>query len=194
MITIEGATPQHRALVPSLASILKQIAERRLPKAFDYHRVPAPWTQIRLLRLLARLCKGDQAASAQAWAVVGEAMAAAAGAGATAGHAVAAEAVKTAAAMAPHPPLLAAASRIVGGLLASPSRNLRWAGVDALGALVRGPAAVARRGEEPPVVAEGHQLAVIDCLEDGDDSLRSATLDLLAAMAARPTWARSPTS
>ena len=80
-ITIEGPTPQLRALVPSLASILKQIAERRLPKAFDYHRVPAPWTQIRLLRLLARLCRGDRGASAQAWAVVGEAMSAAASAG-----------------------------------------------------------------------------------------------------------------
>ena len=178
-----GPTPQLRALVPSLASILKQIAERRLPRAFDYHRVPAPWTQIRLLRLLARLCRGDRNASSQAWAVVGEAMVAAAGAGATAGHAVAAEAVKTAAAMAPHPPLLAAASRIVGGLLASPSRNLRWAGVDALGALVRGPAASASGSGGVSAVAEGHQLAVIDCLEDGDDSLRAATLDLLAAMA-----------
>lgn len=50
-------------LVPSFVSILKQIIERRLPRDFDYHKVPAPWMQIKLLKLLALLGKDDQSAS-----------------------------------------------------------------------------------------------------------------------------------
>ena len=50
-------------LVPSLVSILKQVADHRLPREYDYHRVPAPWIQMHLLRMLAVLGRGDRAAS-----------------------------------------------------------------------------------------------------------------------------------
>ncbi len=38
-------------LVSSFVSILKQIIEHRLPNDYAYHRMPAPWTQIQLLRI-----------------------------------------------------------------------------------------------------------------------------------------------
>ncbi|CAN0476291.1 unnamed protein product, partial [Scytosiphon promiscuus] len=41
----------------------KQITEHRLPRDFDYHRMPAPWIQMRLLRILALLGKADRATS-----------------------------------------------------------------------------------------------------------------------------------
>ena len=52
-----------RDLVPHLVSILKQIVEHRLPKDFDYHRIPAPWIQMNLLRILAVLGRGDKSSS-----------------------------------------------------------------------------------------------------------------------------------
>ena len=52
-----------RDLVPHLVSILKQIVEHRLPKDFDYHRIPAPWVQMNLLRILSVLGRGDKASS-----------------------------------------------------------------------------------------------------------------------------------
>jgi len=53
--------PPPQDLVPSFVSILKQITEHRLPRDFDYHRMPAPWIQMRLLRILALLGRADRA-------------------------------------------------------------------------------------------------------------------------------------
>ena len=50
-------------LIPSFVSILKQITEHRLPSSFDYHRMPAPWIQIKLLKVLSSLGASDQRAS-----------------------------------------------------------------------------------------------------------------------------------
>lgn len=36
----------YRNLIPSFVSILKQITDGKLPKAFDYHKVPAPFIQV----------------------------------------------------------------------------------------------------------------------------------------------------
>ena len=59
----EADPKSQKDLVPSFVSILKQVAEHRLPSSFDYHRMPAPWIQIKLLQLLATLGTADQAAS-----------------------------------------------------------------------------------------------------------------------------------
>ncbi|KIY99624.1 AP-4 complex subunit epsilon-1 [Monoraphidium neglectum] len=172
----------YRALIPSLTSILKQartflrraqllVAEHRLPKSYDYHRFPAPFIQIKLLRVLAKLGAGDKAASDNMAAVVAGALKRASG-GQTIGNAIIYEAVRTITAIYPSPQLLAAAAEAVTGLLRSSSHNLRYCGLDALAGITR----------TSPKYAMEHQVAVIDCLEDPDDTLKLKTLELLATM------------
>jgi hypothetical protein len=65
-----------------------------------------------------------------------------------------------------------AAAEMVSGFLKSTSHNLRYVGIDSLARVVRINAKY----------AADHQLAVIDCLEDPDDTLKKKTLELLYKM------------
>lgn len=49
-----------------------QAAEGKLGRAYEYHRAPAPFVQLELLRLLALLGRGDKGASENMYAVVAE--------------------------------------------------------------------------------------------------------------------------
>jgi AP-4 complex subunit epsilon-1 len=96
-------------LVPSLVSILKQIGDHRLPSDYDYHRVPAPWMQIQLVRILGILGRGDAQASAGMYEIVRETMKKA-DTGINAGYAIAYECIKTIVSIYPNPTLLDSAA------------------------------------------------------------------------------------
>lgn len=49
LVSVDVST--YKDLVVSFVSILKQVAERRLPKAYDYHQMPAPFIQVRNILL-----------------------------------------------------------------------------------------------------------------------------------------------
>ncbi|KAG8054217.1 hypothetical protein GUJ93_ZPchr0001g33102 [Zizania palustris] len=101
---------------------------RRLPTSYDYHQMPAPFIQIKLLKILA------------VWVVVISKQ--------------------------------VDISETTSKFLKSDSHNLKYMGIDALGRLIK----------INPDIAEEHQLAVIDCLEDPDDTLKRKTFELLYKM------------
>lgn len=43
-----------------MVNILRQVIERRLPNSYEYHGIPSPWLQIRILKILALLGAGNQ--------------------------------------------------------------------------------------------------------------------------------------
>ncbi|KAL7164612.1 hypothetical protein ACSBR2_040498 [Camellia fascicularis] len=66
LITIDANS--YKDLVISFVSILKLVAERRLPKIYEYHQMAAPFIQIKLRKILALLDSGDKKAS-ECWNV-----------------------------------------------------------------------------------------------------------------------------
>ncbi|CAL1386704.1 unnamed protein product [Linum trigynum] len=158
-------------LVVSFVSILKQVAEHRLPKAYDYHQLPAPFIQIRLLKILALLGSGDKQASEQMYTVVGDIFRKC-DSSSNIGNAVIYQCICCVSSIHPNPKLLESAADQIARFLKSDSHNLKYLGIDALGRLIK----------LSPEIAEQHQLAVIDCLEDPDDTLKRKTFELLHKM------------
>eukprot|EP00536_Pseudo-nitzschia_multiseries_P008306 jgi/Psemu1/296860/fgenesh1_pm.209_\ len=160
-----------KPLIPSLVSILKQIAERRLPEEFNYHRVPAPWMQIRVVRILCLLGQADAEASSGMYEVLNETMKQA-DIGINAGYAIVYECIKCITKIYPNPKLLDAAGGAIARFIESRSNNLKYLGVTGLAMIV----------ETHPQYAAQHQMSVMDCLEDPDETLQRKTLDLLYRM------------
>jgi len=166
-------------LVKSLVHVLTQIVDRRLPKSYDNHRAPAPFLQIKILKMLALLGQGDKAASSQMHPAL-IACIKSANSGTGIGNALVYECVRTAIAIHPDPQLLAASAAMVAhflnsshaGVAATAVNNLKYVALDALGGIV----------QIDPSYGEKHQLSVIDCLEDPDETLKKKTLELLYRM------------
>ena len=109
---IQDNAAAFKDLVPSFVSILKQLVDHRLPREFDYHRIPAPWIQMDLLKILALLGRGDQASSEGMYEVLVDVMRRA-DTGINVGYAIVYETVRTVTTIYPNPLLLDAAATAI---------------------------------------------------------------------------------
>ena len=159
-MTLKNPLP-FKDLVPSLVSILKQIIEHRLPSEFDYHRLPAPWLQMKLIRILAILGKGDKSSSEGMYAILADTIKRA-DTGINAGFAVVYEVVKCVTTIYPNPQLLDGAANAISRFMESNNHNLKYLGVTGLSRIVK----------EHPKYAAQHQMAVVECLGDPDETLQ----------------------
>ncbi|XP_027345535.1 AP-4 complex subunit epsilon-like isoform X2 [Abrus precatorius] len=144
----------YKDLAVSFVSILKQVAEHRLPKSYDYHQMPAPFIQIKLLKILALLGSGDKHSSEHMYTVIGDIIRKG-DSSSNIGNAILYECICCVSSIYPSAKLLEAAADVIARFLKSDSHNLKYMGIDALGRLIK----------TSPHIAEQHQLAVIDCLE-----------------------------
>jgi len=161
----------HKNLTSSFVSVLKQVIDRRLPKSYEYHKTPAPFVQIKLLKILAILGAHDKATSSEMYAVLEDTLERASTKNQI-GNALVYETVRTITSIYPHPQLLAQCALVISRFIKSANNNLKYVGLNALACIVN---------VNPSYAAE-HQMAVVDCLEDPDETLRKKTLDLLYKM------------
>ena len=153
----------------NLTGLQKQILEKRL-NYYDYQKIPEPYMQIGVLRIIGLMCRNDKKLSEEVYATLEKTLSRADNLGTDVSHSVVYEAVLAACKVFPHGPLLDAASLAIAKFLSnSGSQNTVYLGINALRALT----------EVESKYIQDHHLFVVNCLESKDDSIRRITLDLL---------------
>ncbi|XP_066270284.1 AP-4 complex subunit epsilon-1-like [Branchiostoma lanceolatum] len=168
---IKEDAEKHRDLTNTFACIMKQVIGGKLTNDFTYHSVPAPWIQVQLLRIMGMLGAGHKKNSEQIYAVLDETLDKSE-INHNIGYAVLYECVRTVTAIHPNPALLEKAAERIGRFLRSNNNNLRYLGITALTSML----------PVLPGVAGEHQMVVIECLDDPDETLQRKTLDFLYRM------------
>ncbi|KAI7993369.1 AP-4 complex subunit epsilon [Camellia lanceoleosa] len=166
LITIDANS--YKDLVISFVSILKLVAERRLPKIYEYHQMAAPFIQALVSLSLILGFYGEVWTELfnceHMYTVVGDIMRKC-DSSSNIGNAVLYQCICCVSSIHPNPKLLDAAADAISKFLKSGSHNLKYMGIDALGRLIK----------ISPEIA-------IDCLEDPDNTLKRKTFELLYKM------------
>lgn len=65
---------KYKEILKILVSHHNKILDAKLPRDYDFTRIPAPWMQIKILQLYGVLCKGDKALSEEVYNVIEKAL------------------------------------------------------------------------------------------------------------------------
>ncbi|EFA81397.1 adaptin N-terminal domain-containing protein [Heterostelium album PN500] len=175
------AAPSIVNLIPSFNSILKQVAEGRLPRHYLYHGVPNPWLQVYLLKILENLYITTASSSPDKKKQISDLISPTVNFTLeqslkfknNAGYSIVYESIRVLTVVAHQDAaLLESAIKNISVLLSHRYNNLRYLGINALSSIV----------QISPRSVTGHQLEVIECLESRDETLKRKSLDLLYRM------------
>jgi len=86
---VKKSPADFKDLANSFVVILRQIVEHRLPREYDYHRMPAPWIQMKILEILSYLGADDKSASETMYDIISQVLKRADDAGSNIGYALA---------------------------------------------------------------------------------------------------------
>eukprot|EP01127_Copromyxa_protea_P006693 TRINITY_DN16695_c0_g1_i1.p1 TRINITY_DN16695_c0_g1~~TRINITY_DN16695_c0_g1_i1.p1 ORF type:complete len:1212 (-),score=327.62 TRINITY_DN16695_c0_g1_i1:36-3392(-) len=168
---IDDSPRDYKSLIPSLVSIQQQVMERCLSRDFDYNGIPSPWIQIKIIRLLSKLGKDDKESSQMIYEIISETLRRS-DIGIPAGHAIVYECAAAITHIYPNGTLLDVAAESITKFIGSNDNNLKYLGLKALNDIIK----------INPKYALQHQVAVIECLNDPDETIQRMTLELLYTM------------
>lgn len=127
-----------------------------MPREYDYHRMPAPWIQTRVLECMGYLGRDDEKTSKQMYDIISLVLKRSDDMGINIGYALVYQCLKTILMIYPHPPLYELASQTISRFLSSESHNLKYIGISGLSSIV----------VVDPKYTLNYQTMVVDCLED----------------------------
>ena len=157
-------------LLKQVINIQKQILDKRMAY-YDYQKIPEPFTQIKILRIIANLVQNDKKLSDEVYTTLEKTLSRADNLNTDVSYALVYETVLTITKVFPNKNLLDQASSAISKFL-NPSlnnSNMVYLGIIALKYVT----------EIDAKYIQQHQLFVVDCLQSGDDSIRRITLELL---------------
>jgi hypothetical protein len=167
---------KHKDILKILVTIMNLILDVKLPRDYDFQRIPAPWIQIRVLQIFGIICQNDKKSSDEVYNVVEKALRRSDDTMTDIGYAVTFQAIKTITKLYANQALLEKASKTIGKFfmpLPANSKinriNLFYLGIESMRSLVN----------INPKYATKHQVHIVDCLQHPDESIRRPTLDLL---------------
>ena len=173
---LQSNPTKHKDVVKILVTILNLILDVKLPRDYDFQRIPAPWMQIRILQIFGIICQNDKKTSEEVYNVVEKTLRRSDDTMTDIGYAVTFQAIKTITKLYANQHLLEKASKTIGKFfMAQPANskinkiNLYYMGIESMRSLVN---------INPEYAAE-HKVHVVDCLQHPDESIRRPTLDLL---------------
>lgn len=127
----------YKDLVNHFVVILKQIIDHRLPRDFDYHRIPAPWIQTKLLEILSFLGAEDENTSKQMYEIITTVIKRSDDSAINVGYALVYQCLRTITQIYPSQELLDLATLTISRFLSSNSKNLKYMGIMGLIQIVR---------------------------------------------------------
>lgn len=163
----EGVVENFRPLVGTLVKTLKGLASSGYAPEHDVTGITDPFLQVRILRLLRVLGKGDAATSEQINDILAQ-VATNTDASKNVGNSILYEAVLTILEIEADSGLRVLGVNILGKFLANKDNNIRYVALNTLIKVV---------AVEPNAV-QRHRNTILDCLRDPDISIRRRALDL----------------
>ena len=168
----DSITRRFRARVPDLVKILRALLHGAYSAEHDVGGQHDPFLQVKLLRLLRTLGKGDAEASDAMSDALANVASNESRSSKNAGAAVLYEAVRCAVGVESVGGLRVLAVNVLGRFLADKDNNVRYVALNALAKVVGNDAQAVQR----------HRRTIVECVKDGDVTIRRSALNLVYSL------------